>query len=671
MGACHRDAKQRELRALPALVTLASRRASMAHAFIRLATSLSTASALWLCGATASAQVSDAIYGDIKSTVEELLTREVAESVVPQLACRGSNEDPEKLGQVMGRPDDDVVTIENKRYRLLVLSHFPRTLHGVYSRQFGTLRQTVREEAAWLAAYFVHRALTTSDGAQSDQKADSTLDHRFSSAELAACVAAVGAAFQRGTFARAAVPVTDAVCTEDAARDQRFACNSAKSTAAALMGKPAVAEDYLIRAAGNVATERILERHPQAKDREALEDALLLTLRTLLAHGPDAWPRLADRLGPLPAPAAVPPAAAPVAPALPAPAPGGAQPAAPVPAAAGPSPAGQLLGEFAPALLRLAEQWRASTSEAGGRMDIYAFMHIIAGKGGALSALCDQPEPRSNTELCGVLREIPRMPRDLTRGSFWPVLRMASRASARDAAHMGVSALFPRDQATAEDCERDHELCRMDMYRRFATSFATYTIDTLEDSRPPSDATRAALRSAATDVVHELAAGGGIDRSFAGTFFVPDVALRASWNAAYVSDSGSSFRYIASVDWLTLRARVLYTDMAYTAFHFSLVDAVAPLAELATRDNRIASYVHTERLALNLVTPRLDAVFGVPAFSKHFLVGAGISLRMCAPLTTGDRLPDGSEKFEYRFVWDDREQIPRFIEFGFLAKYKI
>ena len=127
----------------------------------------------------------------------------------------------------------------------------------------------------------------------------------------------------------------------------------------------------------------------------------------------------------------------------------------------------------------------------------------------------------------------------------------------------------------------------------------------------------------------------------------------------------------ASVDLLTFRKRLLYTDLAYSAFHLSLVDAVAPLAELATRDNRGATYMETARLALNVVTPRVDAVFGVPAFSKHFLLGAGMSLRMAAPLTTGEHLPDGSERFEYQWVWNDEGQVPRFIEFGFVAKYKI
>lgn len=72
----------------------------------------------------ARAQVPDAVYQDVRDVIDDLLTEEVAHSVVPQLACRaGRVQVQSKLAN-----DPDVVQIHGTYYQLIALYHYPKSL---------------------------------------------------------------------------------------------------------------------------------------------------------------------------------------------------------------------------------------------------------------------------------------------------------------------------------------------------------------------------------------------------------------------------------------------------------------------------------------------------------------------------------------------------------------
>src|SRR5690348_6908056 len=114
------------------------------------------------------AQVSDAAYADVKEVIEELISQEVAHSLVPRLACysgRRTSDDPDET---------TVAVTQNEKTQTVTFeatTHFPRTLQRIYDRQFGNIRGTIREEAASLAAYVLYDALVRPGGADAARPA--------------------------------------------------------------------------------------------------------------------------------------------------------------------------------------------------------------------------------------------------------------------------------------------------------------------------------------------------------------------------------------------------------------------------------------------------------------------------------------------------------------------
>ena len=86
-------------------------------------------------------------------------------------------------------------------------------------------------------------------------------------------------------------------------------------------------------------------------------------------------------------------------------------------------------------------------------------------------------------------------------------------------------------------------------------------------------------------------------------------------------NDGSS-RVVASANMFNFRARMLYRPFSYSAFQLSLVDPLAPLNELALRRSTNTQYDSTSKPATNLIAPKVEALFGVPALSKHIAPGS-------------------------------------------------
>lgn len=110
----------------------------------------------------------------------------------------------------------------------------------------------------------------------------------------------------------------------------------------------------------------------------------------------------------------------------------------------------------------------------------------------------------------------------------------------------------------------------------------------------------------------------------------PRLSVEAAWSPSYVNSSPGTARSLASLTWLTARIPIYRSRLAYSALEVSAVDLLAPFTELVLR-NRDAAYLDQSLLAWNLVTPRVDAVAGMPVLSTHLVLGGGVAYRMVAP----------------------------------------
>lgn len=674
----------------------------------RLAAAAASALVCLAASRTAHAQLADAVYSDVKDVIEELLTAEVAESVVPELACQAGRTrlplpagtpdpsdparcDDQKLPDDQKHPElcdpRDVIQFEaqkdgkpeQQRFRLLTLQHFPRSLQRVYSRQFGALRTSITEEAADFAGYVVYQTLLSAAARLGDQAAAAKRQARatgrrppekpISTAELPAlpakiagserlndgnawyvqlkeatnqiCVSKVRARFKAGLFeTRNVAPLDEACGKSRLPPEQAYACESAFAVRAALVGKADAAQEHLIHVIAWVVSEAVVKKLNLDGDRAAkAREIVLVTVRDVVtnfgASPADFVAQLARDLHEA--------------------------------ICAGESDAicaqgaiAARLKELNAVVAHLRVQWSLLSSKGTQKVDVASFAISLMGAGSALNALCaDAHGMLFDTGVCRTYRSTQAV---LTQGrALWQVLRAAGQGDTHEAVHLAVSAMF--HQGPSPDPKNE-------IYRRFAESIALYVIDSAGGNAPNAN-TRGAFKSAALDVIRSVSGPSGFSRMFYTPLYIPSFALRASWNPAYVNHDDSSFRYMASVNVLGIRPLIRYTNLTYVALDISLLDLVAPLSELALRDNRNADYDHKGRVAFNLISPRVDLLLGIPALSQHLAVGIGGSLRMVAPVRQSREVIDGVTFARYDYQWfaGSDGDVGRFFEFGFFAKY--
>jgi hypothetical protein len=117
---------------------------------------------------------------------------------------------------------------------------------------------------------------------------------------------------------------------------------------------------------------------------------------------------------------------------------------------------------------------------------------------------------------------------------------------------------------------------------------------------------------------------------------------------------------------LTIKPLIRFTDSTYAALHISFLDPLAPLSELALRKIEGVTYQDNGALLWNVITPRVEFAYGIPAISKHLVIGAGASARLVVPLKD-DVMPN---TYQYRWVeWKWNADLAKHIEFGFVFKY--
>jgi len=97
--------------------------------------------------------------------------------------------------------------------------------------------------------------------------------------------------------------------------------------------------------------------------------------------------------------------------------------------------------------------------------------------------------------------------------------------------------------------------------------------------------------------------------------------MRLSFAEDYAATGGDTRRTVVAADWPT--AMVAVSD--YFGFEGSLLDPVAPLAELALRPS--GTYREQSYVALDALRPRLGMWVAMPALSKRLTLSTGFAAR--------------------------------------------
>lgn len=636
------------------------------------AVSLALALALWALPRTAAADLAGEAYQDFKGVIEDLLTAEITRSLVPQIVCRaGRQENP------VGASCDDPATIcfprdgRDQKVRLKMLEYFPTTLQAIYSRRFSALRSTVASEIIDVAAdtFYDSMLITLEDLAKTRAAmrsadvqlaieyaneiapAGDTLFSALPADTLGQCVEKVAEKLNRGLLAT--LSKLDRECSPPR-HDKVLACELGQALRLALRDKPDEAEARIRRGLSMVLARGLLSQ-PALKEEKPQpgRDGLLKTLADELSV-------LVHQLESASSSAAVDEALAAFA-----------------TRAAGllgvdPAKVTALLAAKRDGLLRLAARLRAVTDGGSVKLTIELFISDLAEVLRGPTSLCDQKEEST----CKFLERDELSKRIGIASSVWPAVTASGTGDLRGVAHLVLAALFRRT-TDGKRCDRQSgdEECKLDAYRRFSDSMVMYVLDSAEGD--DSLAARSVFRQAATEVVRFLSPFGGIDRGARLLWLTPELALRALWSAGFPSEGGDRFRYVAGVNMLRLRQVLIYTDRSYASLQLSLLDPIAPLAELALRpdtDERSSTDIEYEknaRLLANVISPRFELTAALPWLSKHLAASAGVGLRL---VVAGEPEPPLLEERDvlvsrYRWIFNAGDDWYEHVEFGFSLKY--
>jgi hypothetical protein len=248
-------------------------------------------------------------------------------------------------------------------------------------------------------------------------------------------------------------------------------------------------------------------------------------------------------------------------------------------------------------------------------------------------------------------------------------VRLARSGNEIDSAQLAIDELFTDLKANCAKTEfNDEAACEMfPFYKRFADAVVVYVVEAHTSGTPSADA-RAVVRTATVDMVRALGVDGGIDRNtFSLGLVLPDLSLRYEWSQSFVNVNPGA-RSVASATWLKLRRKLFRGEMGYTAVTLSLVDLLAPLSEIAARAS--VTYTNDDKIWWNLLSPHLDIDGGIPALSKHLLVGGGVSYRFVAPWQTVAPTMTTPASYEYSGC-RGHSAWANCLEFGVFAKYAI
>jgi hypothetical protein len=174
---------------------------------------------------------------------------------------------------------------------------------------------------------------------------------------------------------------------------------------------------------------------------------------------------------------------------------------------------------------------------------------------------------------------------------------------------------------------------------RFFISLAAYVLDASDGDAQAM--TRSAFRAAAKDLLRSVEVHG-LPRADSRWRFraLPRLSFRMAVNDDHAVTSGERRRTVVAADWPTVM--VALSD--YAGLEASLLDPVAPLAELGLRD--AGDYADSTTLLLDAVRPRVGVWVGVPQLSRRLALSLGGGARLVGV----DRTSAVGEALRARYV---------------------
>lgn len=630
-------------------------------------------------GQTQANAAANAVYEDLRDIIGRLVEREAAESIAANLTCSG----PPGL-----------------------LVYFPRTLQSGFDAQFGSLGPILRAEVADVAGSYVLAlaAVPAMANGESPSLGDILINRNWvtpwqqyvapnavrkeasdvAPASLAECAGVIRFAGGPSEFKRQSskymkappgsgnaakpVPINPKLidqCSGAALHGSdlrlRVSCELALATREGVLGSEQGAEEHLVRAIGTVIYAHLMKPYDEAELERTLS-ALSRRLRQATASLPTSEPASDPKVMPM--------------------------------------------------LDTVAGLWSVETGGGARRLDVRA---AIANVLLVLKRLNDTP--CASEQPCAVLDQLRNALSALERGTATvDYSQMLDALARKDWQNMAIQALsisfsvvsdqvdgqceklelsdvHPEDatvqsldavrsgegsQQKDEQPQKDDKAKKLQqceaarnikLYGRFLVAVAKYGVEL--DNGAPREATRAALRDVAIDVLRTNSPGSGVERHWY-EIQMPTLALRISTNVGYVNGTTSEgFRFLPTVTWPTLRIPLYVprSRSAYAGLQLSLANAAAPFTEIALRDNS-RSYNDAHRNWWNFLHPSVDLLFAVPALTPHLALSAGISMRTAVVFTE----PDGTS--DYRTLWgrpsgwdDSREYYGRFVEANLAIQY--
>jgi len=167
------------------------------------------------------------------------------------------------------------------------------------------------------------------------------------------------------------------------------------------------------------------------------------------------------------------------------------------------------------------------------------------------------------------------------------------------------------------------------LHETFFLSLASYLLDT-SDNVGESMA-RSAFRASAKELLLS-AQHRGVPKPGDRFRFeaLPRLALKLSFNDTYAATDGDSRRKVVAADWPT--AMVAIND--YVGFEVSVLDLLAPLAEMALRPP--GTYRGYGYVALDLIRPRAGMWISAPQISRRVALTGGFGARLLDVKRTDD-----------------------------------
>jgi hypothetical protein len=320
------------------------------------------------------------------------------------------------------------------------------------------------------------------------------------------------------------------------------------------------------------------------------------------------------------------------------------------------------LKDFFRALRLQVNLWSGDNPDLLGLVTLAVDLSATAETGCKAVAAATAATPDENP-VCRRLLSIQQLLSSKEGAAVRDVLDASFHGEFRDVAVRVLAAVFPK-RKKGSGCGEESAI-----YGEFVVNFVSYVFDEVEtESKPGAGKTvsREAFRASAVDMLRCFSSEGLEKRPFLG-FDPIQLGLRLSWNQRYVNQAGSDgFRYAPSIDVAIFRFPFTRAStMYYTGLQASVFDPMSPLVELALHKVD-ATYDTEQSIWLNVITPRIDFVFGIPVLTSHVSLSAGMAYRL---VTAQQQRDAADEVVPNAYVYSTRGEFSDHIELNVGVHY--